>query len=974
MFFGRDQVITDINHWLAQINENDITWLSLSAPVGAGKSSLVHAGILPLLIPYTFLITNQQNFDCILDFALMPRSQKPHIHLLALLLAKEKLSATLSAENYADILNKHAKNPSDSEQATLFQLQLLPKADRGRFVLFVDHLEQLFDCYSTIKLNADDHASFFLLLQLLVTSKKCLLITATREQYQAKLVRTLPEHLHPFQYKVPAFSHSELIDIIQKPAELAGVGFEYNKKSRERLNSEISQQLQSQSVPINSVQYMLAQLYTKKFNQLITYKAYEETGGIAGSLAAIAEQTYQQLTEQEQISFKLILFRIITLKANGQVVTSEQPCAINHFADQNKLSVINKFINAGIFQLALLNGQNCIYLAHNSLLTTWLRIHQWTKTNISKLYSHHDLQIAAQRWLYHDKSSHLLIHSNKKIKHINDIIRCNDFNITTDEKELIALSLNKLTHKNRIKKTIIAAFFISFVSLVGLSVSLVEKNQQVSTTRDNAENLISFILYDLKDKLAPLGKLELLNIVADKTLDYFTLAGTEHLTGKSLEQWVEALHILGEVNINKNNFTEAEAYFKQTLVALNHALKQNEASDKNYKSEENEKLLEHTMLANYWLGYSAFIQLDYQTAKPFLIQYLTYANTLSLHYPKSKWQLEQSYALNNLGALAEKTSQLSAASDYFERSAQIKLALLEIQPNNLAIRTDLADTRSWQSNIQAKSGKLNVAIDSLKQALKQIEKIGVINNNFKLIERMANLEHKIALLYYDMGDLTKAESSANKAKVKITTLIDNDNNNNHIKNDLLWSHLLSIQILINQQKLDQALVLIGTTKDLISQLKSTAVITTDVMRANVHLLHYQACTMALLSQPQSALVAIIEANKLFKKHLSIETEATFYARIVLTQLDILNNVKNVDKALIQNELTALITLLETQLQSTEPNYKALAAYLVTAKFIQQLQPDKYFQLNSQWLQLYQQSDYNIPNYSMTSSMDSNEEY
>ena len=171
VFFGREQVITDINHWLAQINENDTTWLSLSAPVGAGKSSLVHAGILPLVIHYSFIITNQAEFYCVLDLAFMPRSQKPHLHLLALLLAKEKLSTALSVENYTDILNKLIKKPNDDEQISLFQSHLLLPEKRGRFVLFVDHIEQFFDHYSTLKLNQSDHARFFLLLHLLVTSK-----------------------------------------------------------------------------------------------------------------------------------------------------------------------------------------------------------------------------------------------------------------------------------------------------------------------------------------------------------------------------------------------------------------------------------------------------------------------------------------------------------------------------------------------------------------------------------------------------------------------------------------------------------------------------------------------------------------------------------------------------------------------------------------------------------------------------------
>lgn len=970
LFFGREQVITEINDWLAQINENDTTWLSLTAPVAAGKSSLVHAGILPLLIPYNFINTNNADFCCVLDLAQMPRSQKPHLHLLALLIAKEKLSATNTVEHYANLLSEYKAAPPDEQQTELFQSHLLSDAKSSRFVLFIDHLEKLFDHYSTLNIDTDDRASFFLILQQLVASKKCLLITATREHFRLDLTKASADIQQSFHYKIPDFSHTELIDIIQKPADIAGVSYEYNEENRERLSSEIIQQLQKKSVPISSLQYLLAQLYTQKFNQVITYKAYRKIGGIAGSLATIAEQTYQQLTEKEQTCFDLVLFRIITLNTTGQIATAEQPCPINHFIDKNKLSVINKFINVGIFQLTVVNNQACVYLAHESLISKWFRIVQWFKTHIATLYMRHDLRIATQRWLYHEKSDDLCIRSNKKIKHLNDIIRCNDFDINPDEKTLIALSTKKLTRTNRLKKAVFFTLFLSFISLGWLSISLVNKNEQIATTRDNAENLISFILYDLKDKLEPLGKIELLNIVADKTVDYFTLAGTDHLSGKSLIQWVEALHILGDVNISKNNYTEAEAYFTQTLTALTQAIEQNKASEKTANNPEHEKLLELTMLANYWLGYSAYLQLDYQTTEPYWSKYLTYADTLALHYPKETWQLEQSYALNNLGALAEKTGDLKSASEYFERSAQIKLALLKTNPDNVTIRTYLVDTRSWQSNIQAKTGELNVAINNLKQALAQAENIHATERSFNSIERLAELEHKVALLYYDIGNLANAEIFATKAKENISRLIMNDDKNYRFTIDLIWNCLLSVQIMINQQKIDRALVFLDNTKELINQLKNSNVITKEIVQADIHVLHYQARIMEILQQNQSALNAITEAIKLFKQHFTVNFHTAIYTQIMLTKLDILTDMPNTENASIVSELAGIKKLLELKLLQDSTDYKILSNYVITLKFMEQLQLDNESPLKNHWLELYQNSDYNIPDYSIISSMDS----
>ncbi len=950
IFFGRDQVIKDINNWASQISKETTSWLLVSAPVGAGKSSLVYAGLLPTLISHTFIKTTAQEFCNVLDLRSLLTQQKPHIELLTLLLNKEKLSNRLSLTEYEELITTHNNHSTDDQSIVLFHEQLLTTDKHHRFVIFIDHLEALFDIYSKIKISENELTYFFKLLQLLVSSKQCLLITNIREQFLPELAQIYAHQKHAFHYKLPPFSHTELIDIIDKPAELAGITFEYNVDSRERLNRVIIQQLQIKPAPIAMIQLLLNQLYAQRSNQTLTYKAYKKINGIAGCIASIAEEKYQHLTVKEQTCFEQILFHLITLDANGHITKNEQPCLIEYFTNTNKLAVINHFISIGILQITYTNKKPCISLVNDSLLTAWARISSWIKQNISTLYTRHDLKIATQRWLYHEKSSHLLIHSNTKIKIINSIIDDNNFTFNNDEKAFIAASVNNLKRANLLKKTVIATFLVCSLSLAWLSISLSQTNEKITTTRNSAENLISFIIYDLKDKLEPLGKLELLNIVADKTLKYFEQAGTYNLTGKALLQWTESLHILGKINISKNNYITAESYFKQTSVALKQALK---------NDNTNEKLLELHMLANYWLGYAAYLQSDYISAEPFWIEYSKHADILFSLYPKPEWQLEQSYALNNLGSLAEKNNQLTAASHYFEQSAAIKLSLLKTQPDNLSLRADLADTRSWQSNIQAKSGKLLSSIKYLEEALSQLKQINYTEINFKHIEDLAYLEQNIAILYYNSGDLPNAEIHTQAVQKNLLTLVNNDDNNYSFKESLLDSYLLSIRIFINHNKSDQALIYLDKSKVLINRLKSTESKTTDLIAININLLQYQAQAMALLKQNQSALVAITDAMVLFKQHLSIKTHTTFYARLLLTKWNIVNAIQNMDNIAIKKELIEIKVLLESKLQRSKPNYKTLSIYLAILSSIQQYSPD------NPWLKIYQHSDYNIPEYSIS---------
>jgi DNA-binding winged helix-turn-helix (wHTH) protein len=1001
LFFGREQVIENINNWVNQITENDTSWLSVSAPVGAGKTSLVYAGVLPLFLSHQFIDKTQQEFFDVLDLSTQENTtdcstpNAPYIRLLALLLENKRLDTTLTLIEYAELIAALSKscatglNTTDNEKTAVFQSKLLTDTNHSRFVLFIDQIERIFDSgeleYKNSSDNKFDNACFFQLLTILTNSKKCFLITATREQFLTKLEQATIENKNIYYCKLPEFSLTELMSIIQKPAELTGVSFEYNTENRESLDSVIIQQLQSSRVPIAIVQFLLAQLYTKKFNQQLTYKTYEELGGIAGCFATFTEQHYQELTPQQKLTLEEILFHILSLNANGEIANTAQACPISFFKNKDTLATINHFINAGILEVGYLpsdrdnkNNLNkeeslandaCIYLAHNSLITTWSRITLWIEMNISTLYIRHDLQIATQRWLYHEKSSHLLIHSNKKITDINHIVASNHFTLSDDEKSLIALSINKVKRTNNIRKTIVAAAVACFMGLAALSISLVQKNDQIATTRTNAENLISFILYDLKDKLEPLGKLELLNIVASKTLNYFELAGTDNLTGTALIQWVEALHILGQVNIDKNNFSEAEAFFNQTKTALDQALanSNNQKNEKKSGSGDKEKLLELTMLANYWLGYSAYLQLDYEKAEPFWENYLQYANTLMRQFPNKTWQLEQSYALNNLGALAEKTQQLVKAGNYFEKSSKIKLALLKKEPSNTSIRSELSDTRSWQSNLQEKAGKLLQAIELLHEARNEILKIHLIENNFKSLESLYQLEHKLALLYFSANDLDNVLNYSKKVEQKLIKLVNNDVDNLLFKEDLIWNQLLLVRVFINQNNIDQSLIHVNKARGLISHFKTSSKesITTQnkfIFKANIYLLQFEAQIMMLLNQQQSAHKAIVEATNLFKKHLSIDIELAFYARLILTKSSIISALKNTDTALMRTELTTIKSLLENYLKPVNTDYKALAIYFSLFNFSQQLQIDKNTSFDKQLLNRYKNSDYNIPDY------------
>ncbi len=89
--------------------------------------------------------------------------------------------------------------------------------------------------------------------------------------------------------------------------------------------------------------------------------------------------------------------------------------------------------------------------------------------------------------------------------------------------------------------------------------------------RGQAEDLIGFMLGDLRPKLTAVGRLELLDDVADRALAYFDAVPEAELTTRELSVRAKALYQLGEVRVEQGRLAEAMPAFERA-VALGRAL------------------------------------------------------------------------------------------------------------------------------------------------------------------------------------------------------------------------------------------------------------------------------------------------------------------------------------------------------------------------------------------------------------------
>lgn len=241
--------------------------------------------------------------------------------------------------------------------------------------------------------------------------------------------------------------------------------------------------------------------------------------------------------------------------------------------------------------------------------------------------------------------------------------------------------------QTRNRRLVILASISSAVAAVtlALAVKAVVAQRAAERSRQQGEDLIGFMLGDLRDKLEPLGKLDILDAVGDKAMAYFSALADRNLTDVALVARAKALRQIGDIRIQQGRAAEARTPLASAL-ALNQQLSNRYPNDP--------ELIFETGQSEFSAGYAAWRTSEFDLALTHFQGYLEASQRLvAIDSSNPKWQLEVVYSLNNLGALASAQNQDNAALGYFQQSAQL---LRAITPQTDETRASLISNLAWQ--------------------------------------------------------------------------------------------------------------------------------------------------------------------------------------------------------------------------------------------------------------------------------------
>jgi hypothetical protein len=245
----------------------------------------------------------------------------------------------------------------------------------------------------------------------------------------------------------------------------------------------------------------------------------------------------------------------------------------------------------------------------------------------------------------------------------------------------------------------LAAAAAVLAALMGvLALFAVQGQREAERQRAEADGLIEFMLTDLRQKLEPVGRLEVLDSVGQRAMTYYGRQDLGRLDPEALGRRARALNLVGEVRDLRGDGEAALKAFREAERTTAELL----ARD----PDDPDRMFDHAQ-SSYFVGQLAWQRSDWATAEAKFRRYEELAGgMLAIDPANPKWQAETGYAANSLGALYLRTGRAAEAVPHFRKYVAVTRRLLDRSSGDAALRWEAGQAKAWLADALVETDRL----------------------------------------------------------------------------------------------------------------------------------------------------------------------------------------------------------------------------------------------------------------------------
>ncbi|MGQ0600314.1 MAG: NACHT and WD repeat domain-containing protein [Anaerolineales bacterium] len=364
-FFGRETLSAKL---LARLQDEN--FLAVVGASGSGKSSVVRAGLVPMLRKLGPVVV------------VKPTNNPPET--LSLSNTRDSESVTAASTLTRDML-------ADPRSLHLAVRRLMTGRPAGqRFYLVVDQFEELF----TACRDADKQRAFVDNLMTAVAAEAAgptTIALVLRADFYAKCepYKALREALAQHQEFIGPMERDELRRAIEEPARRG------NWELEPVLVDTLLKDVGAEPGALPLLSHALLETWERRRGRTLTLRGYAEAGEVSGAIAATARRTYTSLKPEAQTIARRIFLSLTELGEGTQDTRRRVPLAdLNAESDETARAVLEALVKARL----VTTGDDEAEVAHEALIREWPELRQWLDENREGLRQQRHLAEAAARW------------------------------------------------------------------------------------------------------------------------------------------------------------------------------------------------------------------------------------------------------------------------------------------------------------------------------------------------------------------------------------------------------------------------------------------------------------------------------------------------------------------------------------------------------------------------------------------------
>ncbi len=491
VFFGRTAQVGEVveafqtQELEAQANNGSgRRFVMIIGSSGSGKSSLARAGVLPMLVqPGVVENTHawrrvvfkpgEAGADPFLAFAtaLLQPEGLPELAaagtspavlgnllraegggfniLLRQAMAQAETVVKAADENRLREQIREFESGGREEDARLLREKISLLQPSIRLAVLADQLEELF----TTGMPEETVALFIDRLAALAADGRIFVLGTLRSDFyphclqHPQLVELMRDN---GTYALPAPGPADLGQMIRQPAAAAGLIFEENTATGEKLDELLRDAAIKDPSALPLLSYTLEQLYERRTPEgVMTLSAYRDLGGLEGAIGSRAESVFTSLPRDARDAFSEVWKQLVTLSENSEPVRRRTDYGALT-ASSGAPVLVDALTAARLLTIdRTTDGGRAVSVAHEALLKHWPRVVEWTRDNLDFLRARSRMAARLAEWLEHGSSEDYLIPAGPPLAEAEGILARHEASLDAREIDYVKRSSTRARRREQ---------------------------------------------------------------------------------------------------------------------------------------------------------------------------------------------------------------------------------------------------------------------------------------------------------------------------------------------------------------------------------------------------------------------------------------------------------------------------------------------------------------------------------------------